>query len=221
MNTLKALSSKLKHFAILLIFLPLQAWFVYCERTVKPVYIMFSRLDPYIPFVKGFVVPYLIWYLYMASVIIYLGFVSKADFYKLSILLITGMAAACIIFLLFPNGQNLRPEVTGEDIFSKIIKRIYSTDTSTNVTPSLHVYNSIAVHLGLISYAGMKDKKLVKLLSFLCMVSICASTVFIKQHSLKDVLWGTIMGIVLYGIVYGLPKLMPDKSTAPGDAGAI
>jgi membrane-associated phospholipid phosphatase len=119
-------------------------------------------------------------------------------------MLLVGMGTACIIYQLLPNGQNLRPVITDNDIFSRIIKRIYSIDTNTNVAPSLHVYNSIVVHLSLISFVGLKRKKLIRGLSFISMVTISASTVFVKQHSIMDVMWGTIMAIVIYGIVYGL-----------------
>ena len=35
------------------------------------------------------------------------------------------------------------------------------------------------------------------------MVSICLSTVFLKQHSVIDMIGAAIMAYVIYGIVYG------------------
>lgn len=211
-SKLDCLFIKYKHFLLLLIMLPLQAWFVYCERTVKPLHIMYSRFDRYIPFVKEFVVPYLLWYVYLFGAVIYFGFVSKHDFYKLEAMLASGMAIACTIYMLFPNAQNLRPAITQNDIFSLMIKHIYAFDTPTDVAPSLHVYNSVVVHLSIIRSQKFRNNKRVKWASFISALTICASTVFIKQHSLVDVSWGLVLALLVFGVVYGLPELLPYKA---------
>lgn len=196
---------KHKHFFLLLLYGVLQLWFIYLERTIVPEYTMFSKIDLHIPFVKEFVVPYLYWYIYMGAAFLYLGIVSKRDYYKLYIMMFLGMVIAYIIYIIFPNGQNLRPIITENDIFSRTIKLIYSTDTPTNVAPSIHVFNSIAVHIALISCSKLKDNCFIKWSSFIIMVSICASTVFIKQHSIVDGFWGTVLAIILYQVIYVLP----------------
>jgi PAP2 superfamily. len=201
---------KYKHFLLLLLFIPTQLLFAYCEKVVVPVHIMHTKLDSHIPFIKEFVIPYVFWYIYMIATIIYFGFVSRKDFYRLTALMLLGMVVACIIYLIFPNGQNMRPQITQSDVFSRMIKYLYSVDTPTNVAPSLHVFDSIAIHLGLVNCYKTKDKMWLKVTSFICMILICASTVFIKQHSLVDVFWGAMMAVLLYGIVYGLPELIPD-----------
>lgn len=38
-----------------------------------------------------------------------------------------------IISLVFPNGQDLRPVLTGDSIFIKAVQTVYHTDTPTNV----------------------------------------------------------------------------------------
>ena len=51
----------------------------------------------------------------------------------------SGMTIFLIICTVFPNGLNLRPEVFTRDNFCiELVKRIYQTDTPTNVLPSLH-----------------------------------------------------------------------------------
>lgn len=203
---------KYKHFLLLLIMLPLQAWFVYCERTVKPLHFMYSPFDKYIPFVKEFVVPYLLWYVYLFGSVIYFGFKSKKDYYKLVSMLASGMAIACTIYMLFPNAQKLRPVITQTDIFSLMIKHIYAFDTPTDVAPSLHVYNSVVVHLSIVFSQRFRNNRRVKWLSFISALTICASTVLIKQHSLVDVSWGFVLALLDFGVVYGLPELLPYKT---------
>ena len=204
----KRLCKEYKHFALLMLYGILYIWFIYCERNVVPKYIMFSPIDLKIPFVKEFVVPYLFWYIYMAFGFIYLGIVSKRDYYKLFLFMFIGMSICYTVYTVLPNGQNLRPAIEDNDIFSRAIKRIYSSDTPTNVAPSIHVLNSIAVHIGLVGYEPFRERRLFRLTSLVCMISICASTVLIKQHSILDVVWGVILSIALYRAIYMVPQLL-------------
>ena len=47
--------------------------------------------------------------------------------------------------------------------------------------------------------------------SAILMVSICLSTVFLKQHSVIDMVGAAIMAYVIYGIVYGYNLSAEDK----------
>lgn len=203
-----------RHFLILLFFIPLQCLFLYCEKIIIPKHYMFSIIDTYIPFIKEFIIPYLWWYVYMIFGFVYLGFQSKKDFYKLFFFIFSGMAICCIIYLVFPNGQNLRPIISNKDVFSVIVKDIYTIDTPTNVAPSIHVLNSIAVHIALVNYSKFGKNKLASLISFInaCIISI--STVLVKQHSIVDVAWAVILSAFLYGIIYIIPKIIELKNMA-------
>lgn len=196
-----------KHFLSLFIFLILTLWFAYLKKTIEPQHIMLSKIDNKIPFIKEFVPAYYFWFVYMALGLIYLGRKSIKDFYKMEIFLSLGMIISFIIFIIYPNEQFPRPDVTGKDIFSFLVNFIYSHDGTNNVFPSIHVCNAIGVHLCLINYDKIKDRA--KLLSFTAMILICASTLFIKQHSIIDVIGGAILSGIIYLIVYKLPKLVP------------
>ncbi|MCM8899632.1 phosphatidic acid phosphatase [Caldicoprobacter algeriensis] len=211
-HEIKALLLKYKHFVLVSLYGFAQIWFQYCERTVRPKYFMYSPLDNHIPFVKYFVVPYLFWFIYMGIGFLYLGLVSKKDFYRLCIYMFGGMYLCYVLYLLFPNGQNLRPTITENDVFSRIIKHIYATDTPTNVAPSIHVFNSIAVHVSLVNCPEFRKKRWMKLASLICMLTISASTVLIKQHSIKDVMWSIVLAVVFYVAIYQVPKWLPCKS---------
>lgn len=204
---------KYKHFAYLvMVFIILILWFLHLKETIVPEHIMYSRLDSLIPFVKEFVIAYYFWFAYMALAFIYLGFVSKKDFYRLELFLALGMSVSYIVFILYPNAQFPRPSVPGTDIFSNLVRFIYSHDGTNNVFPSIHVCNSLGVHLALINCSRLKDKRLFKSLSFAVSMSICASTVLIKQHSIIDVAGGTILAFLIYLFIYQLPKLFADSS---------
>lgn len=204
-----------KHFLTLTIFLILTLWFAYLKKTIIPTHIMDSYIDSKIPFIKEFVIAYYFWFAYMAIGFVYLGFVSKKDFYKLELFLALGMSISFIIFIVYPNAQFPRPAVKGNDVFSFLVNFIYSHDGTNNVFPSIHVCNAIGVHLALVNCESFKNKVTLKYLSLFAMLSICASTVFIKQHSIIDVIGGILLASIIYSCIYILPKLfLQSKSTA-------
>lgn len=191
-----------KYLYLILLMIPAEIWFQYLELNVRPVFLMHTALDDRIPFVKEFVVFYVLWFLYVAFGLIYTALTSKRDFLRLFIFFCGGMVVANTIYTLFPNGQNLRPAVTGNDPFSAVIRIIYSTDTPTDVCPSLHVINAIAVDAALRHSEGFSKKKYRVVLSFLFAVLVCLSTVFIKQHSVVDVLGGLTVAAAFYFPLY-------------------
>lgn len=209
MEKIKKWAYQYKHFLLVSYYFISQIWFMYCEKTVVPKFYMESRWDAYIPFVKVFVVPYLIWFAYMAAGFLYLGLKSKRDFYRLCLFMFGGMTICYILYMVFPNAQRLRPLVVeGNDVFARMIRHIYSTDTSTNVAPSIHVLNSLAVHIALIHAPSLKKNILAKTASLTTAFLIISSTVLIKQHSIKDVFWSFVLASVLYVVIYRLLPLL-------------
>lgn len=91
------------------IYLP---WFIYLEKTItKHYHVMHSVVDDYIPFNEYFVIPYFLWFAYVAVTIAYFFFVNKEDYYRLCIFLFTGMTISLLVCTLFPNGTDFRPVI--------------------------------------------------------------------------------------------------------------
>lgn len=190
------------------------AWFAWLEKTVTTNYfVIHSVFDDYIPFVEFFIIPYLLWFLYIAVTAFYFFFTDKQGFYKLAALLVTGMTLFLIICTIFPNGLNLRPIVFERDnIFVDLVKMVYRTDTPTNVLPSLHVYNSIGCYIAICHSETLLRHKCVQQGSLVLTVLIVLSTMFLKQHSVVDVIAACVMAYFVYQFVYvpqeqELPKL--------------
>lgn len=102
-----------------------------------------------------------------------------------------------------PNGQHLRPAVMPRDnIFTRMVAALYRTDTPTNLWPSIHVYNSLAHTLPLSAANAFEKKKGIRIGSLILAVSIIMATMFIKQHSVFDVLTAFVMAAVMYTLVY-------------------
>lgn len=162
-----------------------------------------SPIDNAIPFIPIFIIPYLLWFVYVAGSAAYFIFVSQRDFVKLMSFLIVGMTAYLIICAVFPNGlYDFRPHnIVADDPFMKLVAWLYRTDTSTNVFPSIHVYNSIGVHVA-INKSDKIPNKLIKKASLILCILICLSTIFLKQHALIDVVGGCVMGRFVYLLIY-------------------
>lgn len=209
---MKEFFEKNRHGILLLYFLIYLPWFGHLEKTVTThFHVIHMAIDDYIPFCEYFILPYLLWFGYVAWGIAYFYFHNKKEYFRLCTMLFTGMTIFLIISTIYPNGHYLRPATFARDnIFVDMVRWLYSTDTATNLFPSIHVYNSIAVNAAVWHSADFRHKKAVRYSSALLMTSIILSTMFLKQHSVFDVLTGIIMAVGMYGLVYaGNPVRIP------------
>lgn len=205
MEKLKGLYQRYKHGIPLLIYgVIYMTWFLWLERTVTKAYqVIHVKADDYIPFCEVFVVPYLLWFVYVAAVVIFLFFKNKQEYYRICIFLFTGMTIFLIISTLFPNGHHLRlAEMPRDNVFTRIVDVLWKTDTPTNLWSSIHVYNSMGAHFAIIRSRELENRRGIKAVSFVLAISIILSTMFIKQHSVFDVLTGIAMGSIMYVLVY-------------------
>lgn len=184
------------------IYLP---WFFHLEQTVTRDYtVMHVALDDYIPFSEYFIIPYMLWFLYVAGTIVYFFFTNKQDYYKLCIFLFTGMTISLLLCTFFPNGTDLRTPVDPSKNFcSYLVSLIHAADTSTNVFPSIHAYNSLGVHFAVMNSRKLREHVWIRRGSLVLMAAICLSTVVLKQHSVVDVAGAFILAYVMYPFVYG------------------
>lgn len=179
-------------------------WFVYLEQAVTSNYhIMHVTIDDFIPFNEYFIIPYMLWFAYVGGAVLYFFFTNVKDYYKLCAMLFTGMTVSLLICTVYPNGTDFRPVVDpGKNICSAIVSWLYTTDTCTNVFPSIHVYNSICVHIAVTRSRALQNNRLVRKGSFVLMTAICLATVFLKQHSAFDGLGAVLMAYVMYQFIY-------------------
>lgn len=159
------------------IYLP---WFMYLERTVtRDYHIMHASLDDLIPFNEYFIIPYLLWFLYVAGTLVFFLFRSKEDYYKMCTFLFSGMTLSLIICTFFHNGTDFRPVIDpNKNIFSAAVAALYKTDTCTNVFPSIHVYNAVGTHIAISRSQILAKYRFLRLGSLLLTISICLATMF-------------------------------------------
>lgn len=189
--------------------------FSYLERTVTTDYhLIHCRLDDIIPFCEYFIVPYFFWFAFVAIACVWFFFKSREELIQLALSLIIGMSLTVIFYFIYPNGLgNLRPEAFPRDnIFTDLVRFLYSTDTSTNVCPSLHVYNTIVVVVAVFNSHTFKHHNAMKITVSVIGLLICASTMFLKQHSVIDVIAATGLSVCILTPIYNYQRIFK-KST--------
>lgn len=164
--------------------------------------VVHCALDDRIPFCEYFVIPYVLWYLLVVGSLLYFFLYNVDSFKRLQTYIIITQVIAMAIYILWPNRQDLRPEVFERDnIFTKIVGYLYTVDTSTNVCPSLHVGYSLGI-----ASVWLKEKGIPKWFKAFIVVfvaAICLSTMFIKQHSAVDFFAALPMCLLAEILVFG------------------
>ncbi len=162
----KSFLKKYRHAWVLSYFLIYMPWFVYLEkRTDVRHYMIHSPIDNHIPFIEYFIIPYLLWFIFIAVTVAYFLIKDKWGFYRLCAFLFSGMTIFLIICTVFPNALNLRPTVFPRDnMFTDMVKVLYKTDTPTNVLPSIHVFNSIGAGIAISHSNDLKKHRWIQIM---------------------------------------------------------
>ena len=160
-------------------------------------------IDARIPFCEWFVIPYCLWYPLLVAVGLYLLFQDRAAFRRYMLFLGSTFLLSGFIWLLLPNGQDLRPLVfPRENLLTALTAGLYRIDTNTNVFPSVHVLGAVGAALAVLDCRTLKRRKLLRAGTVALAAAICLSTVFIKQHSVLDVLGGLLLSGLAARAVY-------------------
>jgi len=157
-------------------------------------------IDDCIPFNEYFVIPYVLWFVFLFCGFCYVIFFDMSGFKRTCFYLFTGMTTCLIIYAIYPTAQNLRPVLTNDNIFQQLVSFIYSVDTSTNVCPSIHVYNAVMLAVSLIKCDSIKNKQWIKIGLIVLASLISLSTVMIKQHAFLDIVFALILCVIIYAI---------------------
>lgn len=190
------------------------AAFFFMEARDVPIHIIHTAFDDMIPFCKYFIIPYVIWYFYVGATILYLAFTDRGlkEYNRFILMMELGMIVFVIVSFVYPNGQDLRPQIVVTDWYTGLIDLLYTVDTSTNILPSLHVYASVTCCIALCRDKNFRKKPALQWSTTLLTVSICLSTMFIKQHSVIDVTAALLFNGLFYSLVYQ-PEYSPAKIT--------
>ena len=190
-------------------------FFEYLEcRPVWGFHVIDTVFDDYIPFCEYFIVPYLLWFPYQILTVLYFIFrnKNKKEYYQLIFNMMMGMTVFLIVSYAYPNVLHLRrSEFPRANVFTDMVRWLYRTDTPTNVLPSIHVFNSLAVHMSLTNCEALRDHKGVRYGSLILTLLIIMSTMFLKQHSVIDVCCGATLA--LFGYLFFYPQKAGEEAS--------
>lgn len=162
------------------------------------VHTLVTVFDKSIPFKQLFVVPYIAWFgLIFIALILFMYQDFKLYIFSI-ISIILGLLISFIIFSLFQTTVP-RPEILGDDISSQLTKFIYTLDNPFNAFPSIHVLTSYIIFLGCQQTKGHFPK--ISLVIQGETILVILATLFLKQHTLLDVLGGLMLGGSLFKVV--------------------
>ncbi len=157
-------------------------------------------LDDKIPFLPAFCIPYVLWWLYIPGMMLYMCFRDPAIYHRQVLTVFPGILLCTLIFFIYPTCIDFRPMSEGTGFFRWVCRFLYANDRPMNVFPSLHCFEAIAVHLATFASGYGKAHRAFQIGSAVLVVLICLSTVFIKQHSVLDVLGGAAVACTMHAL---------------------
>ena len=163
-------------------------------------HLIHSVIDDMIPFCEYFIIPYYLWFAFVAVGICWFVFFCKnrREYYQMASVLAIGMTIFLIVSCVYPNMQDLRPtQFANNNIFTQMVRALYRGDTPTNILPSIHVFNSLAVFFALNKAEQLQRFKKVRFGVGVLSFSIILATMFLKQHSVVDVSLGILMAVAV------------------------
>ncbi len=146
-----------------------------------------SPIDQALPVVPFFVVPYVsLQPAIYGSLVIFLLF--RARIFQSAVLSMILTFLVSYAFFAFVQTYVERPVLTGGDVFTRMIRDVYSGDHPFNDFPSLHVSTSaiIAIH-------WWRFSRRVGPVAAIWAALVAMSTVLVRQHYLADVAGGLIL----------------------------
>lgn len=160
--------------------------------------VIHCSLDDRIPFCEVFLIFYVLWYVTIIGIHLYTLLFDLEAYKSYSKFLLISISISTTIFLVFPNCQELRPETFPRDnILTKLVGMIYRCDTNTNVFPSEHAIGAFGVLAAVIHTKRLRKPKIIAVTVVLT-VLVAMSTVFLKQHSVLDVLAAIPVSAIAY-----------------------
>lgn len=153
-------------------------------------YDLTTSWDRKVPFVKEWVVIYLVCFVFWIINYILIANEGKEHCYRFVSADLLSRIICGIFFIMLPT-TNVRPIIYGNDFLSYMVKFVYGIDSATNLFPSIHCLVSWFCFIGI-----RKSKKIplwYKVFSCIFAILVCASTQFIKQHYLIDIVGGILI----------------------------
>lgn len=149
-----------------------------------------TPLDTALPFLAPFVLFYVLAFVQWGLNYLLIARDSKELCYRFVLGNIIAKLICLFFFLLLPTTL-ARPEVTGTDLCSRLVRLIYTFDPPVNLFPSIHCLESWCCIRA--SFLLKKSNRTYQTATLIMSLGVFASTLFIKQHVIADVFGGIVV----------------------------
>lgn len=149
-----------------------------------------TPLDTELPFLAPFVLFYVLAFVQWGLNYLLIARDSKELCYRFAFGNIIAKLI-CLFFFVFLPTTLARPEVTGTDLCSRLVRLIYTFDPPVNLFPSIHCLESWCCIRA--SFLLKKSNRAYQTATLIMSLGVFASTLFIKQHVIADVFGGIVV----------------------------
>ncbi|MCX8528443.1 MAG: phosphatase PAP2 family protein [Rhodoluna sp.] len=147
-------------------------------------------IDKEIPVLPIFVIPYLSFIPILFVVVPVILWKRPDDFKRFGLVVLVTQMILNVLYLVVP-ATLVRPELSGSDPFTVLLRDlVWKLDEPINTFPSNHVALSVVAILTLGFISGWRKYRLLQVWLLL----VCASTLFVHQHVVLDVIGGVVCG---------------------------
>ncbi len=146
-----------------------------------------SPIDDLIPLVPPFVIPYVSLEPFIYATLVFFLLFRTRIFQSAALSMIAAWFVSYAFYFFLQSFMD-RPQLTGNDPLIQMIRDVYASDNAYNDFPSLHTSLStvLAIH-------WWRVNKRIGAPIAIWVALIVASTVFVKQHYIADVVGGLLL----------------------------
>lgn len=141
-------------------------------------------LDARIPCVPAWVTVYWLSYPFWAVYGLWILSDRREHAYRMVSAFVLSMFLTAAVFLLYPCTM-VRPELTGDDVFTRLLLAVYRIDAPVNLCPSVHVLVTYLCCRG--AFGSRRIPPFFRAFSLIFLLLVCCSVLLVKQHVLVDI----------------------------------
>lgn len=175
-----------------LVTLPLSnSFYQFLNNDDRGVNSLITDFDRSIPFLKVFVIPYMLWFFFIAGTLVYLCITDRSMYFKTLIAMNLSIIACNVIYFFYQTTVQ-RPVLVGDDLLTRLTGLVYGYDQPFNCFPSIHCLTSYLVAMGVKNSKAKNRTAAVGIYGMAALIIV--STQFVKQHVLLDVVSAILLG---------------------------
>ena len=174
---------------------------IYCllNNANRGTHSLVTDLDQGIPFIKLFVLPYVMWYFFIFGTLAYFCLHDKKTYYRTLLSINLGLLVAYGIYFFFQTNVP-RPDLIGNDFLTRMISFVYNNDQPYNAFPSIHVMTSFIMIKAINKYPAKSYLNVTFV--YITAILIILATQFIKQHVILDLFSAIVLGGLMFDLVF-------------------